>query len=139
MLLNFYFLDGHRGVVLPVLIRTQKSSTLPYQGVLRYEGNLVSCPLFYITTIELIKKFKKKKEVSELKMKKKILVIFCFVLSSQSVLGQYIDPGTGVAIAGSLWPLIISFFAAIGAFLVKYFWNPIKKKCCKLFNKRRKE
>ncbi len=39
---------------------------------------------------------------------------------------SYIDPGTGAAMAGSIWPLIVAFFAAIGAFITKIFWTPIK-------------
>jgi|TARA_B100001971_G_C18191762_1_gene539071 uncharacterized membrane protein len=69
------------------------------------------------------------------KIKKQFRMIFAsfFVLI---VLGEgvlaYLDPGTGSAIGGALWPLIIAFFSAIFAFIVKYFWNPIKKVFSKL-------
>lgn len=59
--------------------------------------------------------------------KSKILLIAIglFVLSKNVF--AYIDPGTGSVIAGSLWPLIVAFFLAVMAFIVKYFWKPIKK------------
>ena len=47
-----------------------------------------------------------------------------FILSGQGY--AYIDPGTGGMIVGSIWPIILAFFAAIGAFLVKVFWRPVK-------------
>ena len=47
-----------------------------------------------------------------------------FVLNNSAF--AYLDPGTGSAIAGSIWPLIVAFFSAIGAFFVRKFWNPIK-------------
>ena len=39
----------------------------------------------------------------------------------------YIDPGTGSVIISSIWLLIVAFFSTVAAFLVKYFWNPIKR------------
>jgi len=74
-----------------------------------------------------------------MKKKYKILlsgIIGFFVLSKDAF--AYIDPGTGGIIAGSLWPLIVAFFSAIAAFLVKYFWKPIKKFFLKLFGKKKK-
>jgi len=56
---------------------------------------------------------------------KKLRMILILIMATKPVFA-YIDPGTGTALAGSLWPLIVSFFAAIGAFLIKYFWCPIK-------------
>ena len=44
----------------------------------------------------------------------------------------YVDPGIGFAISGSLWPLMFAIFSAISAFVVKYFWTPIKKEFLKL-------
>ncbi len=38
----------------------------------------------------------------------------------------YINPGTGMAIIGSIWPLALAIFLAISAFVVKHFWKPIK-------------
>ena len=51
----------------------------------------------------------------------------------------YVDPGTGVAIIGSIWPLIIAFFSAIIAFIVKYFWEPIKRFISKLLRLKKKK
>jgi hypothetical protein len=46
---------------------------------------------------------------------------------------NYIDPGTvGAVVGGSIWPVIAAAFAAIGAFLIKYFWNPLKMAIAKL-------
>ena len=43
----------------------------------------------------------------------------------------YLDPGTGGYLVTSIWPTIATIFAvifsAIGAFFIKYFFNPIKK------------
>ena len=39
----------------------------------------------------------------------------------------YIDPGTGGVIAGSIWPLIVAMLSAAGAFVIKYFWSPIRR------------
>tara|TARA_Y100000310_G_C20390729_1_gene672616 strand:+ start:168 stop:401 length:234 start_codon:yes stop_codon:yes gene_type:complete len=72
-----------------------------------------------------------------MKIKKQFRMIFAsfFVLIalSEGALA-YLDPGTGSAIGGALWPLIIAFFSAIFAFIVKYFWNPIKIFFSKLNN-----
>lgn len=64
------------------------------------------------------------------KMKKLFLMLFIFVfwffiLIKSSI--AYINPGTGGIIIGSLWPLIVALFTALVAFLIKYFWKPIKK------------
>ena len=56
------------------------------------------------------------------------------VLTINSAAFAYIDPGTGVAVIGSLGPLVLAFFSAILAFLVKVFWNPIKKAFLKFKN-----
>ena len=40
---------------------------------------------------------------------------------------NYIDPGTGVTIISSLWPIFLALISAIGAFIVKLFWHPIKR------------
>ena len=55
------------------------------------------------------------------------------------LVSAYINPGTGSAIAGTLWPLIIIIFSTIGAFLIKNFWNPIKKLFSRNRNKKEKE
>ena len=65
----------------------------------------------------------------------KAIIFFGTIFLSKVVL-SYIDPGTGGVIASSLWPLILAFFSAIGVFLIKYFWNPIKKVFLKLTGKK---
>ena len=62
------------------------------------------------------------------------MISVLFLINLNSILA-YIDPGLGSAIAGSIWPLIIAFFSSIFVFILKYFWNPIKKG----FSKLRKE
>ena len=47
----------------------------------------------------------------------------------------YIDPGTGSAVAGSIWPFILMILGAIGAFFVKWLVKPIKKIWNAAFNK----
>lgn len=47
---------------------------------------------------------------------------------------NYLDPGTGVAVAGSVWNIVVAFFAAVVAWIVKYFWKPIKKAFRKAVN-----
>lgn len=54
-----------------------------------------------------------------------IIIAVSIVLSSKAVL-SYLDPGIGGAILGSLWPVLAAIFTAIGVFLTKYFWKPIK-------------
>ncbi len=66
------------------------------------------------------------------------IFIFSSVLASKVALA-YIDPGTGSAIAGSIWPLIVALFSAVFAFTVKFFWNPIKNTTLKIFSKRDKK
>ena len=63
------------------------------------------------------------------KMKKLFLslsVLIYIAALSQSALA-YLDPGTGGALFNTIWPFIVAFFSAVIAFLVKWFWNPIKK------------
>ena len=61
-----------------------------------------------------------------------------FILLSRSALA-YINPGTGSAVAGTLWPLIIIVFSTIGAFLIKNFWTPIKKLFFRNKNNKKRE
>jgi len=69
-------------------------------------------------------------------MNKQFRIIFAsfFVLI---VLGKgvlaYLNPGLGTAIIGTLWPIIAAFFMAVGLFLIKHFWKPIKKSVSKVF------
>ena len=70
-------------------------------------------------------------------MKKTFLILFVIftglIFLSTNVLA-YINPGTGGAIIGSLWPLILVFFSALGAFIVKWFWKPIKRTFSKVLS-----
>ncbi|MBL7197684.1 MAG: hypothetical protein ISS47_06260 [Candidatus Omnitrophica bacterium] len=67
-----------------------------------------------------------------------LISFFGIVFSSKAVFG-YIDPGTGSIIASSLWPLIVAFFSTVVAFLIKYFWKPIKKIYSKLLRLEKNE
>ena len=57
-----------------------------------------------------------------------ILFIYSFgiIFLSESV-SAYVNPGSGSAIAGTLWPLIVIALSTTGAFIIKHFWNPIKR------------
>ena len=69
-------------------------------------------------------------------MKKKILIgLTSILILSKSALA-YIDPGTGSAMLGSVWPVLVGILSAIGAFLIKYFWDPIKNFFAKLFKRK---
>lgn len=74
---------------------------------------------------------------------KKISLMFLMVLVIIVLLGSnvlaYLDPGTGGVILNSIWPLIVVVSSAIGAFIVKWFWRPIKKSFLKLISKTKKE
>ena len=56
-----------------------------------------------------------------------LLALFIYIIALSNTTLAYLDPGTGGAIIGSIWPLIVIIFSTIGAFIVKWFWNPIKK------------
>ena len=61
--------------------------------------------------------------------------IIVYAFSIKSVFA-YIDPGTAGmvigSVGGSIWPLIVGFFAAIGSFLM-LFIKPIKKRITSLW------
>ncbi|MFH1850239.1 MAG: hypothetical protein ABH879_08745 [archaeon] len=59
------------------------------------------------------------------------MIIFVAALSAEA----YIDPGTGGMIIGTSAPVFGVIAAAVGAFLLKYFWNPIKKLVRKIFKR----
>ena len=70
---------------------------------------------------------------------KKISLIFLMILAagillSNSVLA-YIDPSTGGILFNTIWPLIVAFFAVVGAFIAKWFWNPLKRIYSKIFTR----
>ena len=71
-------------------------------------------------------------------MKTKKSVMFLFLAASllANRANAYLDPGTGGVIIGSIWPLILAFFTAVGAFFVKWFWKPIKGFFLKLIGKK---
>ena len=48
----------------------------------------------------------------------------------------YIDPGTGGALLGSIWPFIVSIFAVIAGFFVKVFFKPIKNTFSRMFKRK---
>lgn len=59
------------------------------------------------------------------KFSKGVIFGTCFLLFSKSVLA-YIDIGTGSMLLGSIGPIIGLILAAIGAFFLKRFINPVK-------------
>ena len=63
------------------------------------------------------------------------IMLVSFLLSS-SIISAYIDPGTGIAIAGSAWSAIYGVLIVAGAFLAKVFIHPIKRFFGRLFGKR---
>jgi hypothetical protein len=66
-------------------------------------------------------------------------IIFVSFLLSLSFISAYIDPGTGIAIAGSAWGAIYGVILIIGAFLAKVFIHPIKRFFGRLFGKKEKK
>ena len=78
----------------------------------------------------------KRRLIMSYAMKTMIIISVVAVIVSTSALA-YIDPGTGSIIAGSIWPIIVAFFSAVGAFLIKYFWHPIKNFFRMLFMKKK--
>ena len=63
-----------------------------------------------------------------------LMVLILSVLLSSGVLA-YIDPSTGGILFNTIWPLIVAFFVAIGAFVAKWFWRPIKRGYSEIFTK----
>jgi len=51
----------------------------------------------------------------------------------------YINPGTGAAIIGAVYPILIALCTAVLAFTIKYFWKPIKSFFKKMFKKDKEE
>ena len=70
---------------------------------------------------------------------KKMHLIFFMGIMMAILLGSnalaYLDPNTGGVILNTIWPFIVAFFSAVGAFIIKYFWKPIKKAFSKLIAK----
>ena len=70
---------------------------------------------------------------------KKISLIFSIVLIEGILLSNnvlaYIDPSIGGVLLNTIWPLIIALITTIAAFIIKYFWRPIKSGYSKIFTK----
>jgi len=63
---------------------------------------------------------------------------FCFAgILCAGMSFAYIDPGTGGMIIGSIWPAIVGFFVAIGAFFVGIYRKTIKASFSRLFEKKK--
>ena len=60
------------------------------------------------------------------------------ILYATSPVIAYIDPGTAGIVVSSVWPAIVRFFSVIGAFLVRVFFNPIKRGMKSLWQKIRR-
>jgi len=60
---------------------------------------------------------------------------FLLIVLGKGVLA-YINPGLGTAMLGAIWPMIVAFFIAVGIFLTKYFWKPIKNSVSKVLNRK---
>ena len=65
----------------------------------------------------------------------RLIIIAVSIVLSSKVVFSYLDPGTGGAIIGSIWPLVIAIFTSVVAFLTKYFWRPIKGVFSKILRK----
>lgn len=48
----------------------------------------------------------------------------------------YLDPGTGGMIVSSFGPLMALVFSVIATFLIKFFWQPLKKTFSRFLKKR---
>ena len=61
---------------------------------------------------------------------------FLFAIASFASLAAsasaYIDPSTGGVLLNTIWPFVVDVFSATLAFLLKWFWKPIKKTFGKL-------
>jgi len=68
-------------------------------------------------------------------LNKKIWLHIGLGLMTMKIVLAYIDPGTGGMIVGSIWPFIVAVLAAIGAFFLRYFFQPIKKAVLRLWEK----
>ena len=64
------------------------------------------------------------------------LLFICLVVLAPELGYAYIDPGTGATFVGSLAPLLVGLCAGAAAFIVKYFWDPLKRVSCKVFCKK---
>ena len=60
------------------------------------------------------------------------LMVIASILLSTNVLA-YVDPSTGGILFNTIWPFLVAFFTAVVAFMVKWFWIPIKNSYSKVF------
>lgn len=58
-----------------------------------------------------------------------LAVFFCI-----SNVSAYIDPGTGGMILGSAFPIFALILAAVAGFLLKFFYNPVKRAITLIIN-----
>lgn len=70
-------------------------------------------------------------------MKKIIFFVMFFATTSYSY--GYIDPGTTTTlIGGGIWPWLLALFSAIGVFVVKFVFKPVKSFIQKIWQKIKK-
>jgi len=67
---------------------------------------------------------------------RKIIIVSIIGLVNVQIAMAYIDPGTGGALIGSIWPFIVSIFAVIAGFFVKVFFKPIKNTFSRMFKRK---
>lgn len=65
-----------------------------------------------------------------------LLTFFICIFFNLNLVSAYIDPGTGIAIAGSAWGAIYGVILVIGAFLARIFIHPIKRFFSRIFGKK---
>lgn len=74
-------------------------------------------------------------------MRKSLIVLLSLIVVKETlafgnITGRYIDPGTTAMVVGnSIWPLVVTIFAAVGGFVIKYFWEPIKREVSSVLGK----
>jgi len=73
------------------------------------------------------------------RLSKLVGVVLVSFLISSSFISAYIDPGTGIAIAGSAWGAIYGLIIVVGAFLARVFIHPIKRFFKRIFGKKDKD
>ena len=63
-------------------------------------------------------------------------LFICLVVLTPQLSYAYIDPGTGATFVGSLAPLLVGLFTGAAAFVIKYFWDPIKRASVRVLGKK---
>lgn len=59
-----------------------------------------------------------------MKFTEKQFNVFMKLLNSKK---GYIDPSTGIIMLSTMWSAIVAALATTIAFVIKWFWNPIKE------------